>query len=160
MLSPRHPELRLILVGVGSTDEDLQMHVAALGLTGIVSFLGSRDDELAVLSAADLGWVIADHDTGAFAALDLMALRVPVLVTRGIIAQRYIVDGSTGILLPPADAPSIAATIASLLAHEERRTAMGAAGRARVAREYPEAAMVSGFVRAADAARDRTRWIR
>jgi hypothetical protein len=45
-----------------------------------------------------------------------------------------------------------------LLAHEERRSAMGTAGRARVARDFPETAMIEGFERATEIARDRTRW--
>ena len=39
-----------------------------------------------------------------------------------------------------------------MLAHEEDRAAMGAAGAARVAREYAEAEMLDGFERAAAAA--------
>ncbi|MDQ2765768.1 MAG: glycosyltransferase, partial [Gemmatimonadota bacterium] len=79
LLAPRHPELRLALVGAGSNDEDLRMHAAALRVTGAVSFLGERDDYLSVLSVADLGWVVADGDNAVFALLDLLASRVPVL---------------------------------------------------------------------------------
>src|SRR6185312_6105066 len=42
LLAPRHPELRLALVGAGSNDEDLRMHAAALRITGAVSFLRAR----------------------------------------------------------------------------------------------------------------------
>ena len=160
MLRPRHPDLRLAIVGPGSLDEDLQMHVAALGLTSVVTMLGARDDEPGILRAADIGWVLAERDTGAFAVLDLMAMRIPVVVTRGVTAQRYVADGITGLLLPPDDASASAAAIAGLLAHDEQRLAMGSAGRNRVAREHPELTMVNGFARAAGAARDRSRWIR
>lgn len=160
LLAPRHPGLRLAMIGPGSDEDDLRMHAAALGITGIVSHLGERDDQLSVLAAAQLGWVIADQDTAAYGALDLMALRIPVLAARGSVAQRYLSDGITGVLLPPSDAAATAATIASLFAHEEQRLAMGNAGRARVAREFSETAMAEGFERAAAAARDRTRWIR
>src|SRR5687767_8674271 len=37
LLAPRHPELRLALLGVGSDHEDLRMHAAALGITEIVA---------------------------------------------------------------------------------------------------------------------------
>lgn len=160
LLAPRHPELRLALVGPGSDEEELRMHAAALGITRVVSHLGARDDQLGVLRSADIGWVVADGDEAAHACLDFMALRIPVLAERGALPQHYLADGIAGILLPPADAPATAALVASFLAQESQRTAMGAAGRVRVARDFVESEMVDGFERAALAARDRTRWLR
>lgn len=158
LLAPRHPELRLAVMGAGSDDEDIRIHAAALGIPKILTQLGERDDELAVFRAADIGWVIANGDTAAFAYLDLMALRIPVLAEQAPLAHRYIADGITGILLPPANPPATAALVASFLAHDARRVAMGNAGRARVTREFPETAMIDAFDRAALAARDRQRW--
>ena len=158
LLAPRHPELRLALVGAGSDDEDLRMHAAALRVTGAVSFLGERDDYLSVLSVADLGWVVADGDNAVFALLDLLASRVPVLAERGTVAEQYVPDGIAGILLPRGEAPDIAAAVALLLGHDDRRAAMGGAGRARVSRDYSETKMVDAFEAAATTASDRARW--
>lgn len=159
MLAPRHPDLRLVLVGRGADHEDLRMHAAALGITNAVKLLGERDDQLSVMSSADIGWVAADRDDAAFGALDFMALRVPVLAERGSVVQRYVADGITGILLPPGDVPTTAATVASFLAHDDDRQAMGNAGHVRVARDFTERRMVDGFEHAIVSARDRTRWI-
>jgi glycosyltransferase involved in cell wall biosynthesis len=158
LLAPRHPELRLALVGAGSDDEDLRMHAAALRITGAVSFLGERDDYLSVLSVADLGWVVADGDNAVYALLDLLASRVPVLAERGTVAEQYVPDGIAGILLPRGEAPDIAAAVALLLGHDDRRAAMGGAGRARVSRDYSETKMVDAFEAAATIASDRARW--
>ena len=158
MLAPRHPELRLAIVGPGSDEEDLRMHAAALGLTKTVTYLGERDDQISVLRAADLGWVVASGDDAAYAMLDFMALRVPVIAERGEQAQRYLSDGIAGILLPPGDIPANAATLAAFLAHDEQRIAMGNAGRGRVAREFTESAMIDGFEQAASTARERSAW--
>lgn len=160
MLAPRHPELRLAIVGPGSDEEELRMHAAALGLTRMVTYLGERDDQIGILKAADLGWVVAAGDDAAYAMLDFMALRVPVITERGAQAQRYLSDGIGGILLPPGDIPANAATLAAFFAHDEQRAAMGNAGRTRVAREFPVTAMIDGFERAATVARERTAWQR
>jgi glycosyltransferase involved in cell wall biosynthesis len=160
LLVPRHPELHLAILGLGSRGEDLRMHAAALGITRQVSYLGERDDDLAVLRAADVGWVVAPSDTGGYAALDFMAMRIPVLTDALSVAARYVADGITGSVIAPGDTSAAAASIARLLAQGPERTAMGNAARARVARQYTESAMLDGLQQAADAARDRTHWSR
>ena len=67
-------------------------------------------------------------------------------------------DGIAGVLLPPADPSDTAATVASFLAHDDQREAMGSAGRTRAQRDFGEAAMIEGFAAAADAAGDRASW--
>jgi glycosyltransferase involved in cell wall biosynthesis len=158
MLAPRHPELHLVLLGRGASHEDLRMHAAALGVGPIVTHVDQRDDDLAVLRAADIGWVVASEDNAAFGALDFMAMRTPVLVERGTVAARYVADGITGCVLPPGDTPAVAATIAELLAQPEQRAAMGSAGRTRVARDYSEQTMLDALQVAVESARDRTQW--
>jgi glycosyltransferase involved in cell wall biosynthesis len=158
LLAPRHPGLRLVMVGPGSDDEDLRMHAAALGITEIVHHAGQRPDQHAILSAADLAWVAAGGDNAAYGYLDLMGLRIPVLAERDALSQRYVADGISGVLLAQPDPAAMAARISVLLAHEERRAAMGNAGRTRVTRDFAEQGMIDGFERATEIARDRSRW--
>jgi len=153
MLAPRHPYLRLIIFGAGSDSEDLRMQAAALDVMHLVSFLGERDDHLTLMRDAELGWVVAEADTAAFGILDMMALGVPVIAAEGSVAETYVANMISGALVPPDDAATTAATVVTLLASEEQRTAMGTAARGRVAREFPEGAMVDGFEAALRAAR-------
>lgn len=145
MLAPRHPYLRLIIFGAGSDSEDLQMQAAALDVMHLVSFLGERDDHLTLMRDAELGWVVAEADTAAFGILDLMALGVPVIASEGIVAETYVANRISGSLVPPDDAATAAASVVGLLTSEEQRIAMGSAARARVAREFPEGAMIDSF---------------
>ena len=155
LLAPRHPELRLALVGSGCDDDDTHMHASALGVTPLVRFLGERDDMAAVVGAAEVGWVAADGDDGAFGCLDFMAAGVPVIAERSPLLALYVPDGIAGVLLPPAHPNDTAATVANFLADNNQRVAMGKAGRTRVARDFGEAAMVEGFIAAASAVGDR-----
>ncbi|GAC1649302.1 MAG: hypothetical protein NVS4B3_06160 [Gemmatimonadaceae bacterium] len=148
LLAPRHPELRLILLGPGSDDDDLRMHAAALGLTRVVGHLGDRDDGLAVLRAADVGWVAAAGDDAAFAILDVMALRIPVLAESTPLTAHYVADGISGVLLPRGEAATMAAALAPVLANDEARSAIGSAGRARVARDFAESAFIDAVEQA------------
>lgn len=158
LLAPRHPELRVHLVGPGADDEGLRLHAAALGVTRAVVGEPGDVDATALLGDAALAWVVADGDDGALGALDAMAAGVPVLCPRGGTAARYVPDGIAGLHLAADDVHGTAAALARLLAAHEDRATMGHAGRARVARAHAEAAMVDGFAAAATAARDRSRW--
>ncbi|MFL5622748.1 MAG: glycosyltransferase, partial [Gemmatimonadaceae bacterium] len=155
MLAPRHPNLRLMIVGPGSDDEDLRMQAAALRVLHLVSFLGERDDVINLMKDAYLGWVVADGDTGAYGILDLMALAIPAVASEGGIAPRFIANGISGALYPPDDSASTAATVAGMLLSDETRETMGKAARVRVAREFPESTMIEGFDHAANNARTR-----
>lgn len=157
-IAPRHPDLHVVVVGPGSRDEALRLHASAVGVSAIVSFLGDREDQLSVLRAANVGWIVAGDDGGAFGCLDLMALRIPVIAERSALTQHYVAAGITGVLLPPEDAAHTASTVAAFLAYEDRRIAMGNAGRTRVHRDFTETAMIDGFESAAGAAADRSNW--
>jgi glycosyltransferase involved in cell wall biosynthesis len=155
LLAPRHPELHLVVVGAARQDE-LRMHGAALGINARVTYLGAREDELSILRAADVGWVAADGDAAAFAALDFMAFRIPVLAERNPLTEHYVADGIAGVLLAPADPTTTAASVTAFLAKEDQRVAMGKAGRARLEREFSYDAMIRGFEQAIAGAVERT----
>jgi glycosyltransferase involved in cell wall biosynthesis len=151
MLAPRHPALRLVVIGEGAYDEDLRMQAAALNVLHLISFLGDRGDAQQIMRDAALGWVVSESDTAAYGMLDLMNAGIPVLAAEGTVAERYILSEITGVLLPPTDAYLAAATVANLLTSTGERETMGHAARARVVREFPESAMIDGFERAAAA---------
>jgi glycosyltransferase involved in cell wall biosynthesis len=152
LLADRHPELHLLIVGAGSDSEDLRMQAAALNILRRVTFLGERSDELDIIRGGHLGWVASDGDDGAFACLDMMALELPVIATVAAVAQRYVANGITGFIVGDGDSQMAAATIAELMASDDRRRAMGIAARARVTREFDEERMIEGFEQAATAA--------
>ena len=158
LIAPRHADIHLVVYGPGALEDELRLHAAALGVVQFVTFVGPTTDPLPILRAADVSWVVAQGDHGAYSLLDSMAMRIPVLCERGPLAERYAADGITGVCLQPGDPSFTASAVASFLANGERRTAMGNAGRARVEREFPLAAMLDGFEKVAGAAGDRSRW--
>ena len=158
LLAERHPELRMAFVGRTGDADDTRMHAAALGVTSLVKFLGERTDMPAILAAADVGWVTAGGDDGAFACLDFMAARVPVIAERSTLVSHYVPDGIAGVLLPPADPSDTASAVARFLADDETRKAMGNAGFTRAQRDFREDAMIEGFADAARSVGDRLVW--
>jgi hypothetical protein len=157
-LASRHPDLHAVVYGPGSTDEDLRMHAAALGVAPLVTFLGCPPNPIEVMRACDLAWITAEGDGGAYGFLDAMALRLPIIAERSPLSAHYVADGLTGVLLAPGEPAYVASAVATVLAQVEARTTMGNAGRARVQRDFTEAAMIDGFEAAGVAAGDRTKW--
>ena len=159
LLAERHASLRVAMVGRSADEDDIRMHAAALGVSTLVRLLGARDDMPGILAAADVGWVATEGDEGAYACLDFMSARVPVVAERSPLLAHYVPDGIAGVHLPPSDPADTASAVARFLANENQRAAMGSAGRARVMREFTETAMVEGFRAAAAAVGDRSAWV-
>ena len=155
LLAQRHKGLRLRVVGSVADDEELKLLAAALGIARRVEWVGHPRDMSAALAGAAAGWVVADGDDAALGALDLMAHGVAVLAERTSVAGRYVSHGIQGTLMATLDPPLMAAETAVLLADRDRRVAMGAAGRARVEREFPFRDMLAAFEHAARSAQKR-----
>ncbi len=151
LLADRHPNLRLALVGRDADADDTKMHAAALGVTRLVRFFGERADASDICAAADLGWVAAEGDEAAFACLDFMSARVPIIAERTPTIAHFVPDGIAGVLLPPADPSDTAAAVARFVSETEARTGMGKAGHTRAMRDFTEKAMIDGFAAAAGA---------
>ncbi len=69
-------------------------------------------------------------------ALEAAAAGRPVVAARATGSVDAVVDGVTGLLVPPRDPQALAAALASLLRDPERARAMGRAGRKRVLAEF------------------------
>lgn len=130
------PRARLLCVGSGAYGAVLREEAARLGVDGQVLWLGLRNDVPALLCAADLA-VLASHEEGfSNAVLEYMAAGLPVVATEVGGNGEAVVDGVTGILVPPRDPAALASALERLIRDPEIRARMGAQGRARVRAEF------------------------
>ena len=70
------------------------------------------------------------------AILEAMARGLPVVSTRIGAIPEQVIDGETGLLVPPGESAPLAEALHALLASPDRRAAMGAAGRAQYAERF------------------------
>lgn len=155
LLARQHPALHLRVIGSAAGDPDLQVLASALGLARRVDWVTHASSTADALAGASAGWVVADGDDAGLGVLQLMAHGVVPLAELTPVAMRYVTPGVHGILMASLDPAEMAAETTVLLADRERRATMGAAGRARVEREFTLREMLSGFEHAARATRDR-----
>jgi glycosyltransferase involved in cell wall biosynthesis len=79
--------------------------------------------------------------------LEAMNWAKPVIGCAAGGPEEIVIDGETGLLVPPADPQMLAEAISQLLASSERRREMGLAGRRRLVEEYSHLSMARGFER-------------
>src|SRR5437867_267863 len=153
-------DARFLIVGDGIGFEDVRRRVKEMGLEPRVLMTGFRRDVPEVMAALDV-LVLPSTRSEAMSQVIPQALAVgtPVVGTAVGGTPELIRDGETGRLVPPADAPALAAAILDLLRDPERARALARRGQALVlARHSIDAAMartleVYAAVRAAGRAR-------
>jgi glycosyltransferase involved in cell wall biosynthesis len=160
------PEARFLVLGDGELRATLEHQVKHLHLAQHVIFAGFRADALAVLKGLDV-FVLSSVTEGlGTSLLDAMAASRPVVATRAGGIPEVVVDGESGLLVPPRDSEALAAAIAAMLRDEAMRRRTAEAGFARVREGFTVDRMVdrtlriyaevAGTSRAADTANRRT----
>jgi len=136
------PQAMLVIVGDAlpsdrrSVKERLRELVSSLKLNERVVFTGLRYDVPQLLAAMDV-FVLPSYREGMpVVLLEAMAMAKPVVATRVRGCREAVVDGETGILVPPRDVTALADAIVRLLLDNELARRMGAAGRKRVEEHF------------------------
>jgi rhamnosyl/mannosyltransferase len=146
------PNARLVVVGTGPMESAWKNLTRGLGLTERVRFVGEVSDaELSSYYAAcDIFVLPASERSEAFGVVQLeaMAAGKPVVscdVGTGVawVNQNEV----TGFVVPPRDSHALAMALKQLIANDELREKMGAAGQARVQAEFTSEKMVERVLR-------------
>jgi glycosyltransferase involved in cell wall biosynthesis len=127
------------LIGDIDPDNPDNVHPATLSLwnaDGWVEWTGGRPDMPQVWAETNIA-VLASHHEGVPQSLMEAAASGRALIASDVPGCRsLVIDGETGILVPPKDPDALAAAILTLAGDPDRRAAMGAAARARVEAEF------------------------
>ena len=130
--------VRLVLVGTGPDEADLQTMVANAGLTQSVIFTGAlNENEVRRWYAQADTFALASFAEGIPVVLmEAMASGIPCVTTRITGIPELIRDGIDGLLVAPSDAGELASALASLMDDPDLRFDLARNGRARVAEKY------------------------
>lgn len=139
--------VQLMIVGDGQERAALEAAARARGVERVVHFLGYRQDVRALLPAFDIYANSSISEGVSLTILEAMAARLPVVATRVGGTPEVVVDGATGVLVPPRSVSAMASALLALAASPERRHALGDAGRARVEAAFTIERMVSDYAR-------------
>ncbi|MEQ8767387.1 MAG: glycosyltransferase [Planctomycetota bacterium] len=139
------PEAHFAFLGDGPLAEDIATRAKSLGIDDHIHLLGFRRDVSALLTSADIFVLPSLYEGLPNAVLEAMAAARPVVATAVDGTQEAVVDGETGLLVPPGDPDALVDPIVRLLQEPDTRTEMGIAGRARVEAEFSLEVQIERF---------------
>lgn len=132
MCSPALARARLSIAGDGPELESLRKLSDELGVSERTRFLGLRTDLSSVLQDADIFvhpavW----QEAFGLAIAEAMATGCPVVGSNVGAVPELVIDGVTGLLVPPGDSGAIAGALERLAMDPELRNRLGQAARRR-----------------------------
>jgi glycosyltransferase involved in cell wall biosynthesis len=136
------PDARIVIAGEGELRPALEQQIHHHHLEKHVILAGFRPDVLSVHKAFDVFVMSSVTEGLGTSLLDAMACRKPIVATNVGGIPEVVVDGETGVLVPPRDPEALAAAIGRLLGDPQLRERMGAAGLERVQTKFSAEAMV------------------
>jgi len=136
------PEARFLVLGEGDLRATLEQQIKHLHLAQHVVLAGFRADILAVLKGLDLFVMSSVTEGLGTSLLDAMAASRPIVATRAGGIPEVVVDGASGLLVPPRDAHALAEAILGMLRDEAMRQRLAEAGFARVRARFSVDRMV------------------
>jgi len=138
-------ELHVVLVGEGRSLADLKDKARRLGISERVHFAGARLDVPDWLANFDLFALPSQWEGVSLALLEAMASGLAVVATDSGGTPEIVLDGKTGLLIPPDNPSSLADGIQRLMKDTSLRSQMGQAGRARVTESFSIQGTVTGL---------------
>jgi len=143
----RVPSVRFLVAGETNPMDrqylrELQDYAARCGVAEHVTFTGLRSDVPAVLASLTVSVMPSLNEALSNVVLESMAAGAPTVATRVGGTPEAVVDGVTGILVPPADSGALADAIVHLLNNSQLAAHLGHAGRSRISDHFSVSRMV------------------
>jgi glycosyltransferase involved in cell wall biosynthesis len=139
---------RLLVIG---RDEGiggkLLRQAAAEGIADNVAWLGERSDVGFLLPAMDIALLTSHEEGFSNALLETLAHGIPTIATAVGGNLDAIVNGDTGVLVPPGSPPELGQAILRLANDTALRAQLGSAGRTRVMEQYSLESCVRSYER-------------
>jgi len=134
IVTARAPNARLLFVGANEAKAKILCEkAAARGLAGVVSVLLYREDIPEILAASDCCVDASYAGLGLTGTLrEALAVETPVIGTDIEGNLELILDGGTGLLVPPRTPVALAQAILQVIENPVRAAEMARAGRKRV----------------------------
>ena len=145
LLRETRPRLRALVIGYGDLEPNLREHAKRLGLDGVVTLTGPRQDAVAIVAAADAFAMTSASEGLGLVVLEAMAVGCPVVATAVGGVLDMVRDDETGLLVPDGDAKALAEALGRLLEDTALRRRLAEQARRLAEREFSVKGMVDQY---------------
>jgi len=142
-LAPSYPTLHYALIGDGPLRGDLEAQAQTLGLGDRVHFLGWQSEVLPLLADLEVFLAPSLWEGFGLVLLEAMSQARPIVASRVSAIPEIVVEGKTGLLVPPREAKALAGALRRLLDNPAEAEAMGANGRKRLENHFSPQKMLA-----------------
>lgn len=145
MLADRYPSIRLLCAGDGPLQKEIMELADRSGVAAQVDWLGSLQNVRPAILSSDLLVHPSLKEALPYAIMEAMACGKPVVAADVGGVSELVVDGKTGILVPPGDEKRLADAVSIVLEDAGLRSSMGIAGRERVLKQFTIERMIHDY---------------
>jgi glycosyltransferase involved in cell wall biosynthesis len=135
---------RWVHIGGGTGLKALKAEAERLGLMDRIDWLGAQPQDVVIAhyARADLFFLPSrmardgDRDGLPNVLMEAQIMGLPVVATRMAAIPELVIEGETGVLVDPGDAPGLALALTTLARDPAARASLAAAGRTRVRSQF------------------------
>jgi glycosyltransferase involved in cell wall biosynthesis len=145
LLARRHPQARLVLVGEGPEQANIEALIAAEDLGAVVRLAGLRRDVPRLLGAADVFLLTSISEGIPLTVIEAMAAGLPVVATDVGGMREVVQEAETGLLAPAGDPAALAALLGRVLDDQDLARQLGRCGQARARSVFGDDRMLAAY---------------
>jgi glycosyltransferase involved in cell wall biosynthesis len=132
LLLERVPRAHAVIAGSGDLEDYLRELAEEVGVAERVHVLGPRKDVPALMHAIDVFAMPSIWEGFGLVLLEAMAAARPIVASRVATIPEVVLDGETGLLVPPGDPLALADALSQLANQPALARQFGEAGRERL----------------------------
>lgn len=134
---------RLVIVGDGPMEKRLLNQANELGIKESVIFTGFIEDVRPLMTLFDVLAFPSISEGSPMTTLEAMAMEKPIVATSISGIKEQIIDGESGILIPPRDPAALAEAICNILNNDGQMNKLGLNARRRIDKYFSVEKMVA-----------------
>src|SRR5437660_8351755 len=142
----KRTKARLVMVGDGSERTNAEHRARCLGVADNCIFVGKQPRIVDYLCASDVLLLPSEQESFGLAALEAMAVQVPVIASRVGGIPEVVDDGETGFLSAVGDVDKMASDAVRLLTDHDLRREMGQRARVSATSRYSTDLIIPKYI--------------
>jgi glycosyltransferase involved in cell wall biosynthesis len=146
-VAPRDPRVLFVVSGDGVLRPGLEAQATRLGIADRVRFVGWQPDAPKVFAAIDVFVMPSTFEGGPTTVLEAMAMARPVVASNVGMVPEVIADGTSGLIVPPADPTAMGSALTRLLADDALRASLGRRAHEHAVATFSIEHMVEAYLR-------------